>query len=137
MIAITGTAANLAGIVGGIIVFGDPLSANPIALAAQCMAFAFVLIAAWLMPAPMRTAAPGAAARACRRQPPAAAEPRGAWRAARRTVPPPLVPLMRPARAAHPLPDRHAQNKRGARRAERPSPLLVYVRSIGCAMRDN
>jgi len=54
VIAVTGTAANLAGIVGGIVVFGDPLSANPIALTAQCVAFAFVLIAAWLMPAPVR-----------------------------------------------------------------------------------
>jgi hypothetical protein len=57
VIAVTGTAANLAGIVGGIIVFGDPLSANPVALAIQCMAFAFVLAAAWLMPAPVRAAA--------------------------------------------------------------------------------
>jgi multidrug transporter EmrE-like cation transporter len=57
VIAITGTAANLAGIVGGIIVFGDPLSANPLALAAECLAFLLVLFAAWLMPAPVRAAA--------------------------------------------------------------------------------
>jgi hypothetical protein len=56
VIAITGTAANLSGIVGGIIVFGDPLSANPLALAAQCVAFVLVLTAAWLMPAPARAA---------------------------------------------------------------------------------
>jgi uncharacterized membrane protein len=56
VIAITGTAANLAGIVGGIIVFGDPMSANPLALAIQCFAFALVLAAAWLMPAPLRAA---------------------------------------------------------------------------------
>ncbi len=54
VIAVTSTAANVAGIVGGIIVFGDPLPANPIALTVQCVAFAFVLIAAWLMPAPVR-----------------------------------------------------------------------------------
>jgi hypothetical protein len=57
VIAVTGTAANLAGIVGGIIVFGDPLSANPLTLAAECLAFLLVLVAAWLMPAPVRAAA--------------------------------------------------------------------------------
>jgi hypothetical protein len=56
VIAITGTTANLAGIVGGIIVFGDPLSGNPLALVAQCFAFTLVLAAAWLMPAPVRAA---------------------------------------------------------------------------------
>jgi len=56
VIAITGTAANVSGIVGGIIVFGDPLSANPVALTIQCLAFLRVLVAAWLMPAPMRAA---------------------------------------------------------------------------------
>jgi uncharacterized membrane protein len=59
VIAITGTAANLAGIVGGIIVFGDPLSGNPLGLVVECMAFAFVLMAAWLMPAPVRAAGGG------------------------------------------------------------------------------
>jgi hypothetical protein len=57
VIAITGTAANVSGIVGGILVFGDPLSANPVALVIQCLAFALVLVAAWLMPAPVRAAA--------------------------------------------------------------------------------
>jgi hypothetical protein len=62
VIAITGTAANVAGIVGGIIVFGDPLSANPVWLIVQCLAFVLVLYAAWLMPAPVRAAgAPTAA----------------------------------------------------------------------------
>ena len=63
VIAVTGTAANLAGIVGGIIVFGDPLSSQPIPLAAQCVAFSLVLVAAWLMPAPLRTTAPAGATR--------------------------------------------------------------------------
>jgi hypothetical protein len=62
VIAITGTAANVSGIVGGIIVFGDPLAGNPLALAIQCMAFVLVLLAAWLMPGPVRAAAPAAAA---------------------------------------------------------------------------
>lgn len=57
VIAVTGTAANLAGIVGGIIVFGDPLSANPLALVVECLAFLLVLAAAWLMPAPVRATA--------------------------------------------------------------------------------
>jgi drug/metabolite transporter (DMT)-like permease len=56
VIAITGTAANVAGVVGGIIVFGDPLSANPVALGIECFAFALVIIAAWLMPAPVHAA---------------------------------------------------------------------------------
>jgi drug/metabolite transporter (DMT)-like permease len=54
--AVTGTTANIAGIVGGIIVFGDPLAGNPLWLAVQCMAFVLVLLAAWLMPAPVRAA---------------------------------------------------------------------------------
>jgi hypothetical protein len=57
VIAITGTAANVSGIVGGIIVFGDSLSANPLFLIIQCAAFLMVLVAAWLMPAPVRATA--------------------------------------------------------------------------------
>ena len=56
VIALTGTAANVVGIVGGIIVFGDPLSGNPLMLAVECLAFLLVLAAAWLMPAPSRAA---------------------------------------------------------------------------------
>ena len=54
VIAVTGTAANLGGILGGIIVFGDPLSGHPLMLVAEMFAFALVLVAAWLTPAPMR-----------------------------------------------------------------------------------
>jgi drug/metabolite transporter (DMT)-like permease len=54
VIAVTGTAANVTGIVGGIIVFGDPLSGDPLMLAAEFFAFALVLVAAWLTPAPFR-----------------------------------------------------------------------------------
>ena len=57
VIAITGTAANVAGIVGGIIVFGDPMSASPVGLVVQCLAFMLVLVAAWLTPAPVRATA--------------------------------------------------------------------------------
>jgi len=63
VIAVTSTAANVAGIVGGIIVFGDPLAGSPVLLVVQCLAFALVLVAAWLMPAPARaTGAAGPAA---------------------------------------------------------------------------
>jgi hypothetical protein len=64
VIAVTGTAANVTGIVGGIIVFGDPLSGHPLMLAAEFFAFALVLVAAWLTPAPFRAAhvGPGHAA---------------------------------------------------------------------------
>jgi hypothetical protein len=54
VIAVTGTAASVAGIVGGIIVFGDPMPGNPALLVVECLAFIFVLLAAWLMPAPVR-----------------------------------------------------------------------------------
>ena len=56
VIAVTGTAANVAGIIGGFIVFGDPLPGSPTALILQCFAFLLVLGAASLMPAPVRAA---------------------------------------------------------------------------------
>jgi multidrug transporter EmrE-like cation transporter len=58
VIAVTGTAANVAGIVGGILVFGDPLSTHPLMLSAEVFAFVLVLFAAWLTPAPVRAAGP-------------------------------------------------------------------------------
>jgi hypothetical protein len=54
VIAITGTGANVGGILGGIVVFGDPLSGHPLMLAAEVFAFLLVLVAAWLTPAPLR-----------------------------------------------------------------------------------
>ncbi len=57
VIAITGAAANVAGIAGGIIVFGDPLPDHPLALVAQAIAFVLVVVAAALTPAPVRAAA--------------------------------------------------------------------------------
>lgn len=62
VIAVTGTAANVAGIVGGIIVFGDPLSSDPLTLAVECAAFLLVILAAWLMPAPVGVTAVGGVA---------------------------------------------------------------------------
>jgi len=61
VIAVTGTSANLAGIVGGFIVFGDPLPTGPVSLIIQGLAFALVIGAAWLMPAPVRAASPAVA----------------------------------------------------------------------------
>jgi hypothetical protein len=56
VIAVTGTAANIAGIAGGILVFGDPLPGSAIGVVLQSLAFILVLVAAALMPAPVRAA---------------------------------------------------------------------------------
>jgi hypothetical protein len=56
VIALTAVAANCASIVGGILVFGDPVGDNPLDVAARCLAFAAVIVAVALMPAPRRTA---------------------------------------------------------------------------------
>src|SRR5207244_3190648 len=47
VIAVTGTAANVAGIVGGFIVFGDPFPASLVPVIVQCVAFALIVGAAW------------------------------------------------------------------------------------------
>jgi drug/metabolite transporter (DMT)-like permease len=62
VIALTGTAANITGIGGGILVFGDPMPGTTLGIAVQCAAFVMVLVAAALTPAPVRAA--GAAATA-------------------------------------------------------------------------
>ncbi len=56
VIAVTGTAANIAGIGGGIIVFGDPMAASPLGVTLQVIAFVLVVVASALMPAPVRAA---------------------------------------------------------------------------------
>jgi len=56
VIAVTGAAANVAGIAGGIVVFGDPLPSHPLALVAQALAFVLVIVAGALTPAPVRAA---------------------------------------------------------------------------------
>jgi hypothetical protein len=56
VIAVTGTAANIAGIAGGIIVFGDPMAGSPLGVALQALAFVLVIVASALMPAPVRAA---------------------------------------------------------------------------------
>ena len=57
VIAVTGTAANIAGIAGGIAVFGDPIAASPSGVVLQALAFLLVVVASALMPAPLRVAA--------------------------------------------------------------------------------
>jgi len=63
VIAITGTAANISCIAGGIIVFGDPLPGDVFGIVLQSVAFLLVIVAAALTPAPVRAArvAPAAA----------------------------------------------------------------------------
>jgi hypothetical protein len=56
VIAVTGTAANIAGIAGGIVVFGDPMSSSTVGVVLQAFAFVLVIAAAALMPAPTRAA---------------------------------------------------------------------------------
>lgn len=56
VIAVTGTAANIAGIAGGILVFGDPLPGSALGIVLQALAFVLVVVASALMPAPVRSA---------------------------------------------------------------------------------
>ena len=62
VIAITGTAANIATIGGGIIVFGDPLPGDALGIAVQALAFVLVIVASALTPAPVRAARAASAA---------------------------------------------------------------------------
>jgi hypothetical protein len=62
VIAVTGTAANVAGIAGGILVFGDPLPADPMGVIVQVAAFLMVCVAAALTPAPVRAVGASASA---------------------------------------------------------------------------
>ncbi len=56
VIALTSVSANLSAILGGILVFGDPMGGDAFEIVARGMAFAMVLVATALMPAPMRAA---------------------------------------------------------------------------------
>ena len=60
VIALTSVAANLAAIIGGILVFHEPIGSGPLAITARFLAFCLVIAGAALMPAPMR-ATPDAA----------------------------------------------------------------------------
>jgi drug/metabolite transporter (DMT)-like permease len=61
VIAITGTAANISCIAGGIVVFGDPLPGDAVGMVLQALAFVMVIVASALTPAPVRSASARAA----------------------------------------------------------------------------
>jgi hypothetical protein len=61
VIALTGTAMSICCIAGGILVFGDPLPADPLGIVLQSLAFLLVIAASALTPAP-RAALAGRAA---------------------------------------------------------------------------
>ena len=54
VITYTSVAANLVAIVGGILIFRDPIGASPVAIVGRMLAFCLVIAGAALMPAPMR-----------------------------------------------------------------------------------
>ena len=54
VIAVTSVAANLSTIVAGLAVFGDRLGDDPLVIGVRLAAFAFILIGAALIPAPVR-----------------------------------------------------------------------------------
>jgi drug/metabolite transporter (DMT)-like permease len=54
VITLTSAAANVSAITGGFVVFGDPMPNDPVGIIVQCFAFVLVIVAAALMPAPLR-----------------------------------------------------------------------------------
>ena len=56
VITLTSAAANVTAISGGILVFGDPMPSDPLGIVLQSFAFVLVIVAAALMPAPLRAA---------------------------------------------------------------------------------
>jgi drug/metabolite transporter (DMT)-like permease len=56
VIAATSTAANVSCILGGILVFGDPMPSDALGIAIQAVAFTLVVVAALVTPPPMRAA---------------------------------------------------------------------------------
>jgi drug/metabolite transporter (DMT)-like permease len=62
VIASTSTAANVSCILGGIIVFGDPIPSDVLGIVVQALAFTMVVVAAILTPPPVRAAAANARA---------------------------------------------------------------------------
>jgi drug/metabolite transporter (DMT)-like permease len=56
VIAATSTAANVSCILGGIIVFGDPMPSDTLGIAVQAVAFTLVCVAALVTPPPLRAA---------------------------------------------------------------------------------
>jgi len=56
VIALTAVAANLTAIIGGILVFRDPIGTGPVAISGRMIAFGLVVAGAALIPAPVRVA---------------------------------------------------------------------------------
>jgi hypothetical protein len=56
VIAAPSTAANVSCILGGIVVFGDPMPSDAVGIAIQTFAFVLVVVAALVTPPPMRAA---------------------------------------------------------------------------------
>ncbi len=54
VIAITSVAANLAAILGGILVFGEPIGSGALGIIARLLAFCLVIAGGALVPAPLR-----------------------------------------------------------------------------------
>jgi hypothetical protein len=54
VIALTSVTANLTAIIGGILVFHDPIGSDALEITARFLAFCLVIAGAALMPAPMR-----------------------------------------------------------------------------------
>jgi drug/metabolite transporter (DMT)-like permease len=61
VIAVTGTAANISCIAGGILVFGDPIPGDALGIVVQAAAFVMVIVASALTPAPVRATGHAAA----------------------------------------------------------------------------
>jgi len=57
VITLSTVSANLVSVAGGIAVFGDPMGSDPLAIAARSLAFAAVIAAAVVLPAPAQAAA--------------------------------------------------------------------------------
>jgi drug/metabolite transporter (DMT)-like permease len=61
VIAATSTAANISTILGGIVVFGDPMPGDALGIVVQAFAFVLVIVAALVTPPPIRAAEANAA----------------------------------------------------------------------------
>jgi hypothetical protein len=57
VIAITSVAANLSAILGGILVFGEPIGSGAVGISARLLAFCLVIAGAALVPSPLRATA--------------------------------------------------------------------------------
>jgi drug/metabolite transporter (DMT)-like permease len=56
VIVLSSVASNIATVLGGILVFGDPIGSDPVAIVTRAAAFCAVIVAAALVPAPVRPA---------------------------------------------------------------------------------